>query len=449
MSLEKENELSVEANTPSEGLLSLKTKIENYELDEFDGCPGYYDDDFSETTHDLDGFIDRIVSPVELGIINQYLFDTYKTGPNNGISVEAYGGLYNKKFFMNGTFDNSRSWWFQIKLDSEPDNQMYFQTNAYFDRNDRYITEVAFTCKKTISIDKLSDLVEQIKKTAFNNSRFKGKCLEVEIRSGMFEGLKIIEVNDVVNELILSEAQETFMKHFIKRLQRGRNMRILLNGVPGTGKTELIRKVISELTPQVTFVIPRFNNIDDLRTILTSCEIFDNGTIIMDDIDLFIGSRQKGNYTNVLGEFLNFFDGVKKRQISILASTNDKSLVDEAAERPGRFNAIIDFDYLSDEAVIKVCKIHLNERWQVKEVFDALTGNIDGKKAKITGAFIANLANNLNEMYLDAEEDGEEWTMAHTLGLIRSSYKGFYSSQVNRAKRIGFVQNHNDDGLPL
>ena len=440
MSKDTENELSVEESN-SKG---LPTELGLPEIE-------FYDDyeDFDDHPYELDNFIDKVTSPVELGIVNQYLFDTYKNGSNNGITILCYGGLYNKKFFMNGVFDNSRGWWFQLKLDSDPDNQIFFQTNAYFDRNDRFVTELCLTSHKNMSIEKLDNLITDIKRIAFNSSRFKGKCLEVEIRNGMFEGIKVIYVKDVVNNLILSESQETFMNHFIKRLKRDKNMRILLNGVPGTGKTELIRKIMSELMPYVTFVIPRFNNIVDLRTILTSCEIFNNGTIIMDDIDLFIGSRQKGNYTNVLGEFLNFFDGIKKRQISILASTNDKNLVDEAAERPGRFNAIIDFDYLSDEAVIKVCDIHLHDRWKVKEVYDALTGNIDGKKAKITGAFIANLANNLNEMYIDAEEDGEEWTLKDTLSLIRSSYKGFYSSQTSKAKRIGFSLGDDNGGSPL
>jgi hypothetical protein len=447
--IDKENEFSVERREELTKI-GIQNEITMLGDEEFD-YPEEYDDfdELPNMTFDLDNFIERSISPVELGIINQYMFDTYKNGSNNGITVLGYGGLYNKKFFMNGVFDNSRGWWFQLKLDSEPDNQIYFQTGAYFDRNDRYVTELSLTCSNNLPFNKLSELIDNIKKIAFNNSRFKGKCLEVEIRNGMFEGVKVIDVKDVVNELILNDSQNMFMNHFIKRLKRGKNMRILLNGVPGTGKTELIRKIISELMPQVTFVIPRFNNIDDLRTILTSCEIFDNGTIIMDDIDLFIGSRQKGNYTNVLGEFLNFFDGIKKRQISILASTNDKTLVDEAAERPGRFNAIIDFDYLSDDAVIKVCDIHFDERWKVKEVYDALTGNIDGKKAKITGAFIANLSNNLNEMYLDYEEDGEEWTLEHTLGLIRSSYKGFYSSQVSKSKRIGFSLGDDKGGLPL
>mgnify|MGYP001559539046 CR=1 FL=1 len=37
-------------------------------------------------------------------------------------------------------------------------------------------------------------------------------------------------------------------------------------------------------------------------------------SIIMDDIDLYLGSRDKGSYTALLGQFLSFFDGVKKRK---------------------------------------------------------------------------------------------------------------------------------------
>jgi hypothetical protein len=235
MSKDTENELSVEERN-SKG---LPTELGLPEIE-------FYDDyeDFDDHPYELDNFIDKVTSPVELGIVNQYLFDTYKNGSNNGITILCYGGLYNKKFFMNGVFDNSRGWWFQLKLDSDPDNQIFFQTNAYFDRNDRFVTELCLTSHKNMSIEKLDNLITDIKRIAFNNSRFKGKCLEVEIRNGMFEGIKVIEVKDVVNNLILSESQETFMNHFIKRLKRDKNMRILLNGVPGTGKTELIRKII-------------------------------------------------------------------------------------------------------------------------------------------------------------------------------------------------------------
>lgn len=70
-----------------------------------------------------------------------------------------------------------------------------------------------------------------------------------------------------------------------------------------------------------------------------------------------------------------------------------------------------------------------------KEVYDALTGTINGKKVNITGAFIANLADNLKEM-----SDGDDnWGIDDTVSLIKESYKGFYVSQLEKEKQtLGF-----------
>jgi SpoVK/Ycf46/Vps4 family AAA+-type ATPase len=163
----------------------------------------------------------------------------------------------------------------------------------------------------------------------------------------------------------------------------------------------------------------------------------------MDDIDLFIGSRDNGGATNLLGEFLNFFDGVQKRKISMLASTNDKKLVDEAAERPGRFNFVVDYDYLTTNQIKELCNIYFEPEWVVDDVMELMTGSIDGKPVKMTGAFIANLADNIKEMIADYVEDGETWTVDDTLKVIKSSYKGFYTSQTSRNNSIGFKTNIN------
>ena len=71
----------------------------------------------------------------------------------------------------------------------------------------------------------------------------------------------------------------------------------------------------------------------------------------------------------------------------------------------------------------------------MNEVYDVLKGKINGKKVNITGAFIANLADNIIEM----SEDDAEWSIEDTVSLIKESYKGFYSSQVEKEKQsIGF-----------
>ena len=389
-----------------------------------------YDDDEDYTAN---AYCDE-VSFIEFAIINAYLHDCFK-GKQNQVQVSSYGTTDSiGRVTFGGSFEITGSYWFTSKFEGD-ENDYIFQTKMFVDNRNELINQINITCKKGIEYNKLVDLFKKIKNLAFNNSEFKGKCIKVKLRDGRFRGIEIIDIKQSSNELILNDVQMKFIEHFISRVGRGGNARYLLNGEPGTGKTESIREIARKLIPHVTFIIPDFGNSDDLTSIMEACEIFENAVIIMDDIDLYLGSRDNGSYTRLLGQFLSFFDGVKKRKISLLASTNDKGLVDKAAERPGRFNFTLDYSFLDEKQIEKVCNIHLEEKWRIQEVYDALTGTINGKKVNITGAFIANLADNIKEM----SEDDNEWSLEDTISLIKESYKGFYSSQVDKEKTtMGF-----------
>jgi hypothetical protein len=372
---------------------------------------------------------------VEMAIINSYLHDAYR-GKQKGIIVDSYGEVDNiGRISYGGTFSNTGVYWFNVRFEDD-ENEYKCQTCMYIDNRGDLITQLNITAKNGLKSVEFEEFFKKIKSLSFNNSEFRGKCIKVKMREGSFKGIEIINIDESKNELILNSVQVKFIEHFISRVGRGGNARYLLNGEPGTGKTESIREIARRLIPNVTFVIPEFRTTEDLTSIMEACEIFDSAVIIMDDIDLFLGSRDNGNYTSLLGQFLSFFDGVKKRKISLLASTNDKGLVDKAAERPGRFNFTLDYTFLDDDQIVKVCNIHLEEKWRVEEVYNALKGNVGGKKAKITGAFIANLADNIREM----SEDDKNWGIDDTVSLIRESYKGFYSSQVEKGKSsMGFI----------
>lgn len=396
------------------------------------------EDDVNEYAEDYKTDGDTFpITLIEFAIINEYLFDSYRKA-NKNVTVSNYGSTDTiGRINLGGAYNMTNPWWFQTKFTDEPNNEFIFQTKSYLDNRRDIITELHVTVKHNVSVDYLYDTVKKLKKLAFNNSKYVGKCIKVKLNENNFKGIEVIDISNFTTELILNDTQKKFIEHFISRVNRGGSARYLLNGEPGTGKTESIREIIRRLIPQVTFIIPDFSTTDDLTVILEACEIFDNAVIIMDDIDLFLGSRDKGSYTMLLGQFLSFFDGVKKRKISLLASTNDKGLVDKAAERPGRFNMTLDYTFLTDEQIIKVCQIHLPKEYQIEEVYDALTGSINGKKARITGAFIANLADNIKEM---AEDEGN-WTIEDAISLIKESYKGFYMSQVERNGSIGFKTN--------
>lgn len=369
------------------------------------------------------------ISFLEFAIINQFLHSSYRKSTTN-TNVINYGHTDNLgKIYYGGSFEATQGWWFQCVF-SNDDNEFIFNTKIYSDQSKTLITELHVTSKNHVTFTTLLDKLTELKKTAFNNSEYCGKCIKIRLKDGRFRAIEIIEMPKNQSKLILTPIQKKYINHFVNSVGKGRSVRYLFNGEPGTGKTDSIREIAKVLTPNVTFVIPDFATTEDLTTILEACEIFEKGVIIMDDIDLYLGSRDNGSYTKLLGEFLSFFDGVKKRKISLLASTNDKGLVDKAAERPGRFNMTLDYTFLTDEQIIEVCEVHLPVEYQVEEVYNVLTGSLGGRKAKITGAFIANLADNIREM----SDDNSDWNLSETIDLITESYKGFYMSQVDKIK---------------
>jgi len=398
------------------------------EIDELDEA--IEDDEDTEYPSNGDSFS---ISFIEFAIINEYLYDIYRK-ESDDLFVDSYGTTDSIGRIYYGTPYNVTSGWFFNTKFKNNSAEYLFQTKIFMDGSRAIVTQLHISPKIGITTKKLNDVFKKIKSLAFNNSKYKGKCLEVKLIDGSFKGIDIIDMAQYSTNLILSKTQEKFIKHFISRVKRGGRARYLLNGEPGTGKTESIRDIIKALTPEITFIIPKFSTGEDLSVILEACEIFEGGVIIMDDIDLYLGSRDRGSYTNLLGQFLSFFDGVRKRKISLLASTNDKGLVDKAAERPGRFNMTLDYTFLTPEQIEGVCKIHLPEEYCIKEVFDALSDRIAGKQAKITGAFIANLAENIKEMATDSEN----WTIDDTIDLIKESYKGFYMTQADNRSNIGF-----------
>lgn len=134
--------------------------------------------------------------------------------------------------------------------------------------------------------------------------------------------------------------------------QKGLMSRYMLSGIPGTGKTELTR-VLSSILNEDGVTIIKTNPCEKLKEKVDLARILAPAIIIMDDVDLYLGNRNNGTLSSLLGQFLDVLDGVDKLpdNVGIIASTNAPHLIDIAAQRPGRFNKMLFFDKLTKENI--------------------------------------------------------------------------------------------------
>lgn len=130
--------------------------------------------------------------------------------------------------------------------------------------------------------------------------------------------------------------------------KKGEIMRYLFAGTPGTGKTESTL-AISNILKDKGVTIIKTMVCDAIKEKMELAELLAPCLIIYDDLDLSLGSRTKGGFSNSLGPFLDALDGTDKMSggVGIIATTNSLDLLDLAAQRPGRFDKIMSFDTIT------------------------------------------------------------------------------------------------------
>jgi len=169
-------------------------------------------------------------------------------------------------------------------------------------------------------------------------------------------------------------------------------MRYLMVGNPGTGKTEattVLANVLNQsgVTIIKTVVCDRIKEKVDLATLLAP------SIIILDDIDLSIGSRGKGVHAERLQDFLDVLDGAEKlsKNVGIIATTNSTALLDMAAQRPGRFDKIILFNELTRDNIKNIILKSLSDNFRIKSKSNKIV-NIMTEYSVVNSLFTKNVS---------------------------------------------------------
>ena len=157
------------------------------------------------------------------------------------------------------------------------------------------------------------------------------------------------------------------LKMYVKIYDKsGRILRYLKVGNPGVGKTESTIVLASELKKRgVTIIKTPICKL--LHDKVELANVLSPALIICDDIDLSLGDRNKGAYSQLLGDFLDVLDGTDKlaKDVGIIATTNAAHLLDLAAQRPGRFDKTLLFDNITKDNIRRIILKSLRSNFKV------------------------------------------------------------------------------------
>lgn len=209
-------------------------------------------------------------------------------------------------------------------------------------------------------------------------------------------------------------------------------LRYLFSGKPGTGKTKIIRALANACKGKATFL---FSNGAEQRVdeLFEVASLFSPVVLCIDDIDMLTGSRQEGQYNRQLAIFLQRLDGFTKGDQFLLATTNDKALVDLAASRPGRFDRILDVSIIEPTHYLSLVKSKTANEKVVNQFDEGILCLL--KRKRVSGAFISTLVKHLE---LICAFDPGRLDREYVVSTIEGSLEGFYEENRDGRSELGF-----------
>ena len=297
----------------------------------------------------------------------------------------------------------------------------------------------------TAASNRPDELRDFIIKAAIDNSMYRGKMLRVvespshpddedpmDLEVEIVKGLEDSSLADIFLPEPVSKELRLFIECVIRYGELGTSARYLLSGPPGTGKTQIVRAIAKACEGKATIILASGGD-SRLNKLFAFASIFRPVILCIDDIDLVVGDRAQMHNKSILGTFLQKLDGFIGNHVFVLATTNDKAMVDVAASRPGRFDQVIDVGVLEPRNYLDLVKRRTTDPeiislFEDKDVTDLL------REKQIVGAFLANL---VKQAVMRKNTNGREGlTKGELVEIINRTYRGFYHNP--QSSLVGF-----------
>ena len=151
---------------------------------------------------------------------------------------------------------------------------------------------------------------------------------------------------------VITDNYNMSVKEFIKQFIESDDSVLILTGEKGSGKTELIRHIIKDISGRATVT---FN-----KKIINDSKFYfdffsgDSDLLVIEDADDLIRKRVEGN--DIMQLFLNLTDGLLNTNKKFIFTTNlpNTDSIDSALLRNGRCFSILQFDKLNSIQIKKI-----------------------------------------------------------------------------------------------
>jgi len=340
---------------------------------------------------------------------------------------------------------------FKINLSYKEEFDLFVVLSRYMvDKN--WVSEVSFTSNKSSYIS--SDFIyKKIVFSAIAHSNLKGSYFTMPAEELAWDKktLERRDYSDIYLPKTIMEDLQLFTGLYKKK---GEIMRYLFAGTPGTGKTESTLAISNILKEQGVTIIKTVV-CEKLKEKIELAELLSPSLVIFDDLDLSLGSRNKGGFSRTLGMFLDALDGTDKISggVGIIATTNSIQLLDLAAQRPGRFDKIMSFDTITKQNIKDIILKSLKYNFKIGKSHPATKKFSDSKivdlfyDSKLTGSHVYSSVRQIMRKIdtLDIAEYDAEWIASeieHELATVKKIRNSHYlnSNQLKgqESKALGF-----------
>lgn len=290
------------------------------------------------------------------------------------------------------------------------------------------------------------DFIKELRIKSLQNSFMNNKILTIckspAFGQNLIECLKVTEIKKTsLNDIFIPKLKREQFERFIDAINNWEKdnlpLRYLLNGPPGTGKSQLINSVIELTKGKITVFIMNGIRDGDGREICFSevfefCSNFEKCLLVIDDLDLYFTDRDRIFDKKELQFFLSAMDGYFQNNLFVLASTNDKKMVDIAASRPGRFDLILDIDEINSSNYHSLILRETDDEQIIGFFTPELLSSFAIKK--VTGAYIVSFIKQIKNVKKNkgniSSKDFEDY--------LNLTYNGFYKSNGENLKAVGF-----------